>query len=137
MFDYGKNVRIYAGEDLTQRYYVESSELIILTDTYKITLKTLDDNTYFKILDPHFSVKRYSMEIDEDGKKKKGDLKYDSNYIPEDRCLNDIFLKNAEIYNLINVRVEDTDTIEDTIIWEKIMTKILTMISILLNLYLY
>lgn len=32
MFDYGKNVRIYAGEDLTQRYYVESSELIILTE---------------------------------------------------------------------------------------------------------
>ena len=93
MFDYGKNVRIYAGEDLTQRYYVESSELIILTDTYKITLETLDDNTYFRILDPHSGVKKYSMNIDEDGKKKKGDLKYYSNYIPEDRCLNDLFFK--------------------------------------------
>lgn len=92
MFDYGKNVRIYAGEDMTQRYYVESSELIILTGTYKITLKTLDDNTYFRILDPHSSVKKYSMKIDEDDKK-KGDLKYDSNYIPEDRCLNDLFFK--------------------------------------------
>lgn len=117
MFDYGKNVRIYAGEDLTQRYYVESSELIILTDTYKITLETLDDNTYFRILDPHVGVKKYSMNIDEDGKKKKGDLKYYSNYIPADRCLNDIFLKNVEIYNLVNVRIEDTDTIEGTIIW--------------------
>ena len=57
------------------------------------------------------------MNIDEDGKKKKGDLKYDSNYIPADRCLNDIFLKNVEIYNLVNVRIEDTDTIEGTIIW--------------------
>lgn len=103
MFDYGKNVRIYAGEDLTQRYYVESSELIILTDTYKITLKTLDDNTYFKILDPHSGVKKYSMNIDEDGKKKKGDLKYDFNYIPEDRCLNDIFLKHVNVDNLIDI----------------------------------
>ena len=33
------------------------------------------------------------MNIDEDDKKKKGDLKYDSNYIPEDRCLNDLFFK--------------------------------------------
>ena len=103
MFDYGKNVRIYAGEDLTQRYYVESSELIILTDTYKITLETLDDNTYFKILDPHSGVKKYSMNIDEDGKKKKGDLKYDSNYIPEDRYLNNIFLKNVNVDNLIDI----------------------------------
>lgn len=95
MFDYGKNVRIYAGEDLTQRYYIESTELIILTDTYKITLETLDDNTYFRILDPHSGVKKYSMNIDEDGKKKIGDLKYDSNYIPEDRCLNNIFLKGV------------------------------------------
>lgn len=103
MFDYGKNVRIYAGEDLTQRYYVESSELIILTDTYKITLETLDDSTYFRILDPSSGVKRYSIEIDENGKKKKGDLKYDSNYIPEDRYLNNIFLKNVNVDNLIDI----------------------------------
>ena len=109
MFDYGKNVRIYAGEDLAQRYYVESSELIILTDTYKITLETLDDNTYFRILDPHFGVKRYSMEIDEDGKKKKGDLKYGSNYIPEDRCLNNLFLKNINVDNLTDISFCDIE----------------------------
>ena len=108
MFDYGKNVRIYAGEDLTQRYYIESSELIILTDTYKITLKTLDDNTYFRILDPHFGVKRYSMKIDENGKK-KGDLKYDSNYIPEDRYLNNLFLKNINVDNLIDISFCDIE----------------------------
>ena len=109
MFDYGKNVRIYAGEDLAQRYYVESSELIILTDTYKITLETLDDNTYFRILDPHFGVKRYSMEIDEDGKKKKGDLKYGSNYIPEDRYLNNLFLKNINVDNLTDISFCDIE----------------------------
>lgn len=109
MFDYGKNVRIYAGEDLTQRYYVESSELIILTDTYKITLETLDDNTYFRILDPHFGVKRYNTYTDEDGKKKKGDLKYDSNYIPENRYLNNIFLKNINVDNLIDISFCDIE----------------------------
>lgn len=109
MFDYGKNVRIYAGEDLTQRYYVETSELIILTDTYKITLEILDDNTYFRILDPHSGVKKYDIRIDENGKKRIGDLKYDSNYIQEDRCLNNIFLKNTNVDKLVNITFCDTE----------------------------